>query len=203
RNVTAQIPRGGEWVAADSGSAYVSSGYAALFGSVSVITPSSATTMCPVVLAPRSVKFTLGQAGQVQLNASGTPSASFSATGLPAGLTLSPAGLLSGTPTGEAGWAQAMVTVANGISPPDTESVNIELEQPPVITSAPQATFQTGAIDRFDAIAEGFPGPGFSEAGALPKGITLRTFIYSFSSVGELAGVPAPGSGGRYPITLI
>src|SRR5262249_52257453 len=155
--------------------------------SVSVITPSSATTMCPVVLPPRSVRFTLGQAGQVQLQASATPSASFSATGLPAGLTLSPAGLLSGTPTGAGGTHQAMVTVTNGISPPDTEPVDIVIYQPPVITSAPQATFYTGEESYFDAIADGFPGPGFSETGALPKGITLKTFLYSFSSVGELA----------------
>lgn len=202
RNVTAQIARGAEWVATDTGSAYLSDGYAALPSSVTVITPSSATTMCPAVLGPFIVTFTLGQARQVQIQASATPSASFSATGLPAGLTLSPAGVLSGTPTGTVGPQMAMVTAANGFGPPDTEPIDIDIDQPPVITSAARATFQTGALRHFDAIAKGYPSPKFSEVGALPKGVRFSTFGYSFSSVGELAGVPAQGSGGRYPITL-
>ncbi|MHB1430867.1 MAG: putative Ig domain-containing protein [Streptosporangiaceae bacterium] len=200
--VTSQVPRGGEWVGAVSGSVYLSNGYAAFGESVTVITPSAATTMCPLILDFCPIRVTLGYDSHIRLSASATPSATFSATGLPAGLTLSPAGLLSGTPTGPPGTSQVEVTAANGTAPADTETVDIEVEQPPVITSAAQATFHAGTDSYFDAIANGYPWPTFAEAGALPKGVKFHHYSYLYSGYGEFAGAPAQGTGGRYPITL-
>ncbi|MHB1592568.1 MAG: putative Ig domain-containing protein [Streptosporangiaceae bacterium] len=198
--ITSQIPRGGEWVGTVAGSAYLSNGYASFGASVTVITPSVATTMCPLILDSYPIRVTLGYDSNVRLSASATPSATFSATGLPAGLTLSPAGLLSGTPTGSPGISQVEVTAANGTAPADTEAVDIEVEQPPVITSAARATFRTGTGSYFDAIAHGYPWPTFAEAGALPRGVKFHGYLGS--GYGEFVGAPAQGTGGRYPITL-
>ncbi len=190
-NVTAQIPRGGEWVAVDSASAYLANAY----DTVHVITPSSATTMCPVLLGPYGTTFTLGHAHQFQLTASAVPPASFTATGLPAGITLSPAGLLSGTPAAAPGGYQAMITAANGINPADTEAAEILVYQSPAITSPAHATFRTGTAGRFSLTATGWPAPGFTKTGALPRGVRLYR-------AGSILGTPAKGTGGRYRITL-
>jgi hypothetical protein len=193
--VTARIPRGGRWVAVDAGSAYLSYDFGPP-DSVSVVTPTSATTMCPIFLGPYDIWFTRGRVRHIQLKASAIPSASFSATGLPAGVTLSRAGSLPGNPAARTGGLyQVMVTVANGISPPDTELVDIEVFQPPVITSGAHTTFRSGVSGVFDVTATGVPAPTFSETGPLPAGVTL-------SRAGVLEGFPGNDTGGRYPITL-
>ena len=145
--ITAQIPRGGTTVAvtpASDGSAYVDGSPAAVgSGSVTVITPSTVNTMSPVYVDDTGFTFTVGQSGQYQLTASAIPAATFSVTGLPAGLTLSPSGLLSGTPAaGSEGTYVAPLTVSNGIPPEYLSSIDVTIEQPPPY--AVQASQQSG-----------------------------------------------------------
>jgi large repetitive protein len=199
------IPRGGDSVAllASGGSVYVdgSNGIGGLNRDVSVITPSTANTMSPVIVGAQgnigatSFTFTAGQAGQDQLVASATPAATFTETGtLPPGISLSSSGLLSGTPT-TAGAYQVTVTAANGIAPAATQTFSIYIDEAPAITSADQTVFGTGVAGSFTMTASGYPQPTFSESGALPSGVTL-------SSAGLLSGTPAAGTAGVYPITV-
>jgi len=76
-----------------------------------------------------------------------------------------------------------------------TTSTTIEVDQPPHITSANSTTFVAGQSNTFTVTADGYPPPGFTEAGALPSGVTL-------SSGGVLSGTPAACSGGVYSITI-
>jgi DNA-binding beta-propeller fold protein YncE len=200
--ITDQIPRGAESVAAtpaSGGSAYLANGQAAtpLSGYVTTLTPSTATTMSPVILATCCVfSFTVGQSGQLQLTASATPAATFSATGLPDGLTISPSGLVSGTPLpGAGGDDPVMVTATNGVAPPFTETLYIPVYQACVITSADQVTFNQGVAGTFTFTATGYPAPTFSETGALPSGVSL-------TASGVLSGTPAAGTAGVYPIQV-
>ena len=198
--IDAQIPRGGlsAAVLTTGGPLYVDGADAVggFDGDVTVITPSTVNTMSPVVVGNTGFTFTVGQAGQGQLTASATPQASFSATGMPSWLSLSPAGLLSGTPpAGTGGNYPIVITAANGVAPADTIPGYVAVDEPPTITSADQATFQEGVAGSFTMTATGWPGPEFSESGALPAGLT-------FYSSGVLSGTPAPGTAGVYPITV-
>jgi YVTN family beta-propeller protein len=197
--LVAQIPRGATSVTvtpAGGGSAYLTNGRIAgpLEGYVTVITPSTVNTMSPVILSDALSGFAVGQSGEFQLTASATPSPTFSATGLPAGLTLSPSGLLSGTPApGTGGQYPIPITAVNGIAPSFTETFYLSVDAAPVITSAGQVTFTAGVASTFSATASGYPASGFTETGALPVGV-------AFSPSGVLSGTPtAPGV---YPIQI-
>jgi len=209
--IAAQIPRGGDAVTVTpSGSAYVdgSSPFSSdqqaygvdLLGSVTIISPSTVNTMSPVIAVPSccfpSWTFTVGQPGQDQLVASATPAATFAATGLPAGLSLSPSGLLSGTPApGTGGTHDFQLTASNGVAPPDTEIISVlTVDEGPSFTSAATALFTTGVAGSFPVTATGFPAPTLSLTGALPAGVTL--------SAGVLAGTPAAGTAGSYPVQI-
>src|SRR5205085_11264263 len=145
-------------------------------------------------------------------NTSGTVSAPFSeqfsqsgavggatfttASTLPAGLTLSTSGLLSGTPT-QTGTFGIVVHVVDGNGCAANGATynlvigcqTITVTNPGVATGAAGSAFsqtftQTGGIGTVT----------FSESGALPTGLTFHT------ATGVLAGTPTSG-GGTFPIT--
>ncbi|MFJ9454165.1 RICIN domain-containing protein [Kitasatospora sp. NPDC101447] len=79
------------------------------------LTPTGKAVETVVLTAPGDRADTVGQAVSVQLDATdsfGKP-LTFTATGLPAGLSVSPAGLITGTPTGP-GTSAVTVTAASG-----------------------------------------------------------------------------------------
>jgi YVTN family beta-propeller protein len=65
----------------------------------------------------------------------------------------------------------------------------------PVISSAIATSFLVGQAGSFTAVAHALPAATFAETGTLPAGIT-------FSADGTLAGTPAAGTTGAYPITI-
>ena len=152
----------------------------------------------PAITSANHATFTTGIAGTFQVTASGFPtSMTFSETGtLPTGVTLSLAGLLSGTPAaGTGGLYPITITASNGISPDATQNFTLTVDQPPAITSANNTTFTVGTLGSFTVTATGYPAPTFTETGALPAGVTLST-------AGVLSGNPLPGSGGVYSFTI-
>ena len=66
----------------------------------------------------------------------------------------------------------------------------------PVITSANAATFAVGAAGTFTFAATGAPTPAIAVAGALPSGVSYT------AATRTLAGTPAAGTGGSYPLTV-
>ena len=78
----------------------------------------------------------------------------------------------------------------------DQDLVAITIDQPPAFTSTNNAAFRAGANGSFTVTASGFPAPAFDISGALPGGVTFNT------TSGVLAGTPAAGSGGAYPVTF-
>lgn len=196
--IDAQIPRGGTSAAvlATGGSVYVdgSNDIGDLDSDVSVITPSSVNTMSPVIISlPPGGTITVGQPVQEQLAVSATPAATVAATGLPAGLTLSPSGLLSGTPAaGTGGSYTVSVTAANGVAPSASTVLTLGIDEAPAITSANHVNFTAVSASSFTMTASGWPASSFSETGTLPAGVTL-------SSDGVLSGMAEVG---RYPIVV-
>jgi hypothetical protein len=154
-------------------------------------------SQAPAITSPNTTTFTTGSAGTFTVSAVGFPPPTFSKTGaLPSGVTLSSAGVLSGTPAaGTGGTYPITITAANGVGSSATQSFTLTVTQAPVITSPNTMTFTTGSPGTFTVSATGFPAPTFSKTGALPSGVTL-------SSAGVLSGTPATGSAGTYPLMI-
>jgi uncharacterized protein YjbI with pentapeptide repeats len=76
---------------------------------------------------------------------------------------------------------------------------SIVVGTPPTITSAASTTFTAGSAGTATVAATGYPTPSIFEAGALPAGVTLTD---NGNGSATLAGTPASGSGGVYPITV-
>ena len=77
-------------------------------------------------------------------------------------------------------------------------TVVLTIGHAPAITSANNATFQTGMAGSFQVKASGIPTVmNFAETGSLPSGVTLNP------TSGLLSGIPAAGTGGVYTITVV
>ena len=130
------------------------------------------------------------------MTATGFPAPTFTETGtLPTGVTLSTAGLLSGTPTA-GGTFPITLTATNGVGTPATQTFTLTVSTTgtaPSITSKATATFTVGTAGSFTVTATGSPTPTFTETGTLPGGVTLST-------AGLLSGTPT--AGGSFPITI-
>jgi hypothetical protein len=166
-------------------------------GSNSVQSFTLTVNQAPSITSATSTTFTVGTAGSFSVTASSFPAPTFSETGaLPSGVTLSSAGVLSGTPAaGSGGTYGISITASNGVGSNATQSFTLTVDQAPAITSATSTTFKVGTAGAFTVTASGFPTPTYSETGVLPSGVTL-------SSAGILSGTPAVGSGGSYPISI-
>ncbi len=117
-------------------------------------------------------------------NGSPLPVFSLVSGNLPTGLTLSTAGVISGTPT-QVGLFTGTIQASNGIGSAATQNFSITVEQPPAITNGPPPSPATAyAPYSFTYTATGSPAPAFSlTSGNLPTGLTL-------SANGVLAGTP-------------
>lgn len=108
---------------------------------------------------------------------------------LPAGLTLSTSGVLSGTPT-TAGPTTFRVVASSSGGTTTTAPLTVTIDPtpvPPVFTAAdPTATGTVGAAYSYSFAASGVPAPTFAVApgGALPDGLTLDAVS------GVLSGTP-------------
>jgi hypothetical protein len=151
----------------------------------------------PAIMSAGTATFTTGSSGSFAVTATGNPGAiTFSeAGGLPAGLSFSSSGVLSGTPANGTGGAyDIVITASNGIGTPATQTLVVLVDSAPVITSLHSATFVVGSKGKFTVTTVGaYPAPNFSETGTLPSGVTL-------SSSGLLSGTPE--AEGSYPIVL-
>jgi len=140
------------------------------------------------------------------LTASGSPAPSFSvASGtLPPGLSLnSTTGVLSGAPT-TSGSFPFTIQAANGISPPAvsptlTISVSAAALAAPTITSASSTMATATTAMSFTVTTTGSPTPTITESGVLPGGVS---FTDNGDGSASIAGTPASGSEGTYPITI-
>mgnify|MGYP000622147679 CR=1 FL=1 len=135
----------------------------------------------------------VGDAYSAQLTAAGgVPPYTWTGTGVPGGLSLSAAGLLSGTPT-TAGTFTLNVTVADSAQGSVSQNFALTIAPPPLaITTASLASGAVGSAYAATLAATGGQPPytWSLAAGTLPAGVSL-------SAAGELRGTPtAPGTFG-------
>ena len=83
----------------------------------------------PAITGANSTTFTVGTAGLFSVTATGFPAPTFSETGaLPSGVTLSSAGVLSGTPgAGTGGTYNITITASNGVLPNATQNFTLKV----------------------------------------------------------------------------
>jgi DNA-binding beta-propeller fold protein YncE len=202
-SVAEMFPRGGTAVAVDPATeaAYIAGWYP--LTDIWVATPSTSTELSPMLYGfpvdNPSTTFAVGIASSSALAVSAVPAATLTETGtLPAGLTMSPAGVFSGTPAaGTLGTYPITVSASNGVSPDSTISLTIVVDIAPVITSPASATFQTGVPGSFTVQATGNPVPAISVVD-YPSWMTVS----QGSSSAVLSGTPPAGSGGLWAVYI-
>jgi len=186
--------------------------YRAVFSNVAGTATTTAATLAvgspPVFTSADHTSFVVGQAGSFAVTTTGAPSAALSRSGtqFPAWLTLTDngdgTGSLTGTPpAGSAGSYQFTLQAANGFGAAQPQIFTLFVDGSPVITSADHSTFVTGSAGWFTVTtAAGFPtSTAITETGSLPSGVTLHD---NGDGTAVLAGAPAAGTGGFYPITI-
>jgi large repetitive protein len=199
--VAETFPRGGVGVAADpvTGAAYIAAWYPLV--DLWVATPSATDELSPMVYGfsvdSPSATFAVGVPSSFPLVLSAVPAATVTESGaLPSGVTMSSAGVFSGTPAaGTVGTYPITVSASNGVSPSSTISLTIVVDIAPAITSPASATFQTGVHGSFTVQATGSPAPTVS-AVDYPSWITFTPG----SSSGVFSGTPPTGSGGLWEV---
>jgi len=161
------------------------------------------TIAVPLVLNTTSLSDgVIGFAYNQTLSASGGNSTftwSLASGALPAGLTLSPAGAISGTPTGPAGTASFVVQVKDSGTPQQTktQALTIRIASPLVITTTSLAAPKAGTAYSQTLAATGGIAPLVwslaAGSGPLPGGLTL-------SSAGVISGTP--NAAGTFSFTV-
>ena len=127
----------------------------------------------------------------------GTTPYQWSASGLPAGLTLSPEGLISGTPTGPAtGSVNVTVTDANSVSASATLPLTVtDSVDPLAITTTSLPGGVVGSPYSANLGAEGGVQPYTWSATGLPAGLQI-------SAQGQISGTPTAASTSRVTFTV-
>jgi len=198
--VSDTLSRGGLAVATDPAT---STTYEAAYirgNGVWVITPATTNSWSPIFTSGTSANFNTGQSGSFTLTANGLPAPTFTETGnLPAGVTLSPDGTLSGTPAADAGGLYPItVTASNGIAPDATQAFAVIVDQPTVITSPSSATFTVGTLSAVTLTSTGYPGPAGFSANDVPGWISIENTTEGWL----MGGTPPVGAGGVYHFTI-
>ena len=135
------------------------------------------TVLQPIVVTgPTSATLRTGRHVSLTYTETSYPPATFNtASGLPAGLTLSPSGLLSGTPAAHAGGRYNAFIGATNLDLPLGAGLTVHLtvDEPASFGSAGQVTFTAGIRKTFTIRTWGFPAPHLTVSGKLPTGLKL------------------------------
>lgn len=149
----------------------------------------------PAFAGPTSASCVTDSSCSFTFTASGYPAAmTYSETGaLPSGMTLSAAGILSGTPS-QSGTFSITVTATNGVSPDATETFTLTVGAPesPSITSASSATFTRGSTtNSFQVTATGNPTNFAYSITGVPNNVSIQID----PSTGVISGTGPNGNG--------
>ena len=159
----------------------------------------------PTITSGDSVTFDENEPGSSTITTTGYPTASLSETGaLPSDVTFTDNGdgtaTLAGIPAANTrGSYPITITASNGVSPDASQSFTLTVNAAPAITSGSTTTFTENTAGTFTVVSNGQPTATVSETGALPNGVT---FTDNGDGTATLAGTPATGTYGTYPLTI-
>lgn len=161
--------------------------------------------VAPTVTGPSAFTYSVGIAGAPQAYTSaGTPQATLSASGLPAGVTFTDngdgTGKISGTPAGNTGGVYTVTVKATNEAGSGTETVTLTVNQAPLLAGPAGATYTVGTPGGPTTFTTtGHPTASLSSSGLLPGGVG---FTDNGDGTGSYAGTPATGTGGVYNLTV-
>jgi hypothetical protein len=160
----------------------------------------------PAITSANNATFKVGVAGTFTVTTTGYPAPAITKTGgLPSGLTLTDNGngtaTIAGTPAADTGGSGAITLIANnGVGTQASQLFTLTVNEPPTIITANTATFTVGTPGTFTVDTSGFPGVAtITSTGTLPGGVTFTDYGDGTATV---AGTPAAGTGGDYPLTF-
>lgn len=161
----------------------------------------------PAITSPAAGAFVDAVSNSFTLSAVGTPvpnlSVAPSAGRLPSWLTVSYSGggaaVLGGTPPAGTKKVYTLEVTASNLNGATTQRLTLTVGFAPTFTSLATATLKVGSDRTFLVHTKGYPLGALSETGALPAGVD---FVPTPLGRATLTGVPAPGSGGIYRLTL-
>jgi hypothetical protein len=167
----------------------------------------------PSITTANATSFKAGTQGAFEIDANGYPGAgtltlSVGGASLPDGITFLDNGdttaTLSGTPAaGSGGVYTFTIAAANGVAPDATQFFTLTIDEAPSVTSDDAATFAVGAPSTFTVTMTGYPAGNavtYSDGeGNLPSGVT---FVDNGNGTATIAGTPAEGTLGAYPLTI-
>jgi hypothetical protein len=145
----------------------------------------------PVINSTTTASGTVGTPFSYQITSTNTP-ATFGASGLPGGLAIDGAGLISGTPTA-AGSFNVVLTATNAAGTTSKTLALTIIPLPPAINSSLAVNATVGTAFTYQITATNTP-TSFT-ATPLPSGLTV-------SATGLISGTPAAGTGGTRNVTI-
>jgi hypothetical protein len=163
----------------------------------------------PVITSGNSTTFAVGSAGSFSVTTTpGFPAATtLSESGaLPSGVSFTDNGngtaTLAGTSaSGSDASYPITIDASNGEAPTASQSFTLTVTTVPTVNSAASTTFDVGVSGSFSVTTTaGFPATTtLTESGSLPSGVA---FTDNGDGTATLAGTPAGGTGGSYPVTI-
>jgi len=138
------------------------------------------------------------------VTAAGSPAPRITRTGrLPSGVRFARHGndtaTISGTPSGTAAGTYPLTLTATNPAGTATQAFTLTITRAPAIRKIPATTATIGVALHLTITTTGYPAPALTESGPLPAGVS---FTDHGNGTATITGTPAPGTGGRYPITV-
>jgi hypothetical protein len=160
-------------------------------------------TQAPAITSAASATLPVGLLDSFTVTTTGAPAPSLTETGtLPGGVTFTDNGdgtaTISGFPTASGNF-NLTLTAHNGAGSDATQTFNLVIGQPILITSNNAATFTTSQAGSFTVTATGTPTPSLAESGAMPSGLSFHD---NGDGTATLSGTPSAGTGDSYALTI-
>ena len=154
--------------------------------------------MAPLPRQPYGAAFTF------TVTTTGDPAPTITRTGrLPSGVRFTDHGngtaTISGTPGNAAAGVYPLTLTAKNKYGTATQAFTLTVTRAPAIQKIRTIRARVGAALRLTIRATGYPPPALAESGPLPGGLT---FTDNGNGTAIIAGTPAAGSRGRYPVTI-
>jgi YVTN family beta-propeller protein len=162
------------------------------------VTRAPAFTSSPATTAAYGARFSF------TVTTTGSPPPRITRTGrLPSGVRFTDhangTALISGTPRKAAAGVYPLTLTARNKYGAATQAFTLTVTRAPAIHKIPTIRTRVGAALRRTVRATGYPAPALAESGPLPNGLT---FTDNGNGTAIIAGTPAAGSRGRYPIAI-
>ncbi len=158
----------------------------------------------PKITSAASVAYTYGKAGTFTFTASGNPAPTFQVTAgaIPAGLTLDQkTGLLSGTPTANAGTYKFSVAPSNGLGSGVAQNFTLTVNRAALTITAENKTKIYGTMN--PALTVVYKGLVNGDTSSKVTGLSLSTTALTTSKVGNYPIVVSKAIAANYAITFV